>query len=206
MSEPIHPTTDERFYAFVRCAGNSVPEQQSCGLIGLTEAEYMRQLDKPDHGWFCPRCGSSAEYDDVASEEAQGVNDEPKDQTWTRQEAFALCRLLEATAPAFGAHVALTGGLLYKDGPRKDCDVVLYRIRQREEPVDFDGLFNALKEMGFEIGEDHGWCKKLKWHGKNIDMFDPDDSGAYPEDEVSDPDLALEAARDDKALFEELAL
>lgn len=77
MSEPIHPTTDERFFAFVQCAGDSVPGQQPCGLVGLTEAEYMRQLDKPDVGWWCPTCGSSAQYDDTASEAAQGVNDEP---------------------------------------------------------------------------------------------------------------------------------
>jgi hypothetical protein len=121
---------------------------------------------------------------------------------WSREEAFALCRLLEATTPTFGAHVALTGGLLYKDGQRKDCDVLLYRIRQREAPVDFEGLFHALKEMGFEIGEDFGWCKKLKWNGKPIDIFDPDASGDYPEESVPDPDLAMEAARDDKHLLE----
>lgn len=123
---------------------------------------------------------------------------------WSREEAFALCRLLEATAPTFGAHVALTGGLLYKDGYRKDCDVLLYRIRQREEPVDFDGLFKALEAMGFEIGEDHGWCKKLKWNGKSIDMFDPEDEGEYPERTEPDPDLAREEARDDKHLVVEV--
>jgi len=69
-------STDERFLAFVRCAGDSVPGQQSCGLVGLTEHEYLRQLDKPDVGWWCPHCGSSAQYDDTASEEAQGVSDD----------------------------------------------------------------------------------------------------------------------------------
>lgn len=50
--------------------------------------------------------------------------------SWTQEEAIQLCRLLEALAPTFGCHVALTGGCLYKDGERKDCDILLYRIRQ----------------------------------------------------------------------------
>jgi hypothetical protein len=102
---------------------------------------------------------------------------------WSRDEAVELCRLLEEIAPTFGAHVALTGGLLYKDGPRKDCDVLLYRIREWNKPVDFDGLFIALQAKGFEIGEDYGWCKKLKWQGKPIDMFDPESYGEYPEED-----------------------
>lgn len=123
---------------------------------------------------------------------------------WTTEEAFALCRVLERVAPVYGAHVALTGGLLYKDGPRKDCDVVLYRIRQREEPVNWTGLFHELAQLGFEIVGDWGWCKKLLWNGKKIDMFDPDDTGDYPERAEPDPDLAREAARDDKHLLVEV--
>jgi hypothetical protein len=76
-SETVIRTTDERYFAFVQCRGDSIPGQQPCGLVVLTEVEYSRQLDKPDVGWWCPHCGSSADYDDVASEEAQGVNDEP---------------------------------------------------------------------------------------------------------------------------------
>lgn len=93
---------------------------------------------------------------------------------WTQEEAFRFCHLVEQIAPEFGAHVALTGGLLYKDGPRKDCDIVLYRIRQREV-VDFDGLWAALKPHGVEFVADYGWCKKLKYEGKPVDAFDPDE-------------------------------
>lgn len=63
-------------YAFIRCHGDSVPGQQPCGLVGLTYTEYSRQLAKPDVGWSCPDCGSSADYDDIASERAQGVSDD----------------------------------------------------------------------------------------------------------------------------------
>lgn len=34
---------------------------------------------------------------------------------WTQAEAVALAKKIEAVCPAFGCHVALTGGLLYKD-------------------------------------------------------------------------------------------
>lgn len=86
------PLSEDRHYAFVRCQGDSVPGQQPCGLVGLTEMEYLRQLDKPDVGWWCPHCGSSADYDDAASEEAQGLNDEDEissDQFDIQNEAYS---------------------------------------------------------------------------------------------------------------------
>ena len=49
---------------------------------------------------------------------------------WTQQHAIELCKRIESVCPRYGCHVALTGGLLYKDGPRKDCDILFYRIRQ----------------------------------------------------------------------------
>lgn len=96
--------------------------------------------------------------------------------SWTTEEAVQLCKLIEGVAPQFGGHVALTGGLLYKDGPRKDCDVLVYRIRQLDE-VDFEGLFLVLEPLGIKLVKDHGWCKKLTYNGKKIDMFDPDEEG-----------------------------
>lgn len=53
---------------------------------------------------------------------------------WTQREAIDLCIKLERIAPAFGAHVALTGGLLYKSGQRKDCDfnVEAHNIEMKE--------------------------------------------------------------------------
>ena len=99
---------------------------------------------------------------------------------WTRDEAFAFCRLVEAIAPQFGGHVALTGGCLYKDGPRKDCDILVYRIRQVPQ-VDFAGLFAALRVIDVEQGDDFGWCKKATWNGKSIDFFDPEDDSVAPE-------------------------
>lgn len=45
--------------------------------------------------------------------------------------AVEYCRKLEALVAPLGWHVALTGGALYKDGPRKDVDVALYRNDER---------------------------------------------------------------------------
>jgi hypothetical protein len=100
--------------------------------------------------------------------------------SWIHEDALSLCKIIESVAPSFGGHVALTGGLLYKDGPRKDCDVLIYRIRQRAEPIDFYGLFDELKiRHGIELLADHGWCKKMRWMGRPFDLFDPESNGEH---------------------------
>lgn len=38
--------------------------ETGCGQSFLTEEEYLRQLNKPDSVWQCPRCGDSAGFDD----------------------------------------------------------------------------------------------------------------------------------------------
>ncbi len=102
---------------------------------------------------------------------------------WTRQEAVNFCVLVESICPQYGAHVALTGGSLYKPGERKDCDILFYRIRQ--EPVIREAeLFDALSaELGVEMGKRHGWVQKATYQGKAIDMFFPehDDNEGYPQ-------------------------
>lgn len=100
---------------------------------------------------------------------------------WTLDAAVSLCRAVEAVAPAHGCHVALTGGTLYKDGPRKDCDLLFYRIRQVDE-VDKDGLFAALCAIGFATVCGQGWCHKSEFNGKPVDLFFPDDDGDYPQE------------------------
>ena len=112
---------------------------------------------------------------------------------WTTQEAIELCRAIEAICPPFGCHVALTGGALYRDGPRKDCDILFYRIRQVEE-IDNDGLFAALKAIGVERHKGFGWCHKAKFNGKNIDMFFPEESDGDYRNElaVGNVELVLE--------------
>jgi hypothetical protein len=109
--------------------------------------------------------------------------------SWTQAEALALCRGIEAISPGYGCHVALTGGLLYKDGPRKDADILLYRIRQ-SPAIDEEGLFAALAQIGVNKTGGFGWCHKAEYHGKPIDFFFPEEDGEYPIEEA-EPDLTI---------------
>lgn len=113
---------------------------------------------------------------------------------WSLQEAIDLIVKLEAIAPKHGAHVALTGGLLYKDGRRKDADILFYRIRQVAE-IDVDGLFDDLESEidGISIGEDYGWCVKANYNGRPIDFLFPEREGdEYPQGSVNDLDIDLD--------------
>jgi len=87
-----------------------------------------------------------------------------------------ICRLIELVAPKFGCHVALTGGSLYKDGDRKDLDIIFYRIRQQDK-IDTEGLFNQLQAIGFDFPVGKGWCFKSKFNGVSIDMLFPENQG-----------------------------
>lgn len=98
---------------------------------------------------------------------------------WTQAEAIELCRLIEAVCPTFGCHVALTGGCLYKDGERKDLDILFYRIRQVYE-IDADGLWQALEKIGVVFDRGFGWCCKATFNGRSIDCFFPEEEGEYP--------------------------
>ncbi len=94
---------------------------------------------------------------------------------WNRLLADEMCREIEAVCPKFGCHVALTGGLLYKDGHPKDCDILLYRIRQAPE-IDLNGLWEALKPNAFIKLKGWGWCYKCTWRGLPVDVFDPEET------------------------------
>lgn len=96
--------------------------------------------------------------------------------SWTQEQAIALCREVEAVCPTYGCHVALTGGTLYKDGERKDLDLLFYRIRQ-QATVNVDDLFDALLfDVGIVPVERFGWVVKAKCDGKSIDCLFPEAS------------------------------
>lgn len=90
------------------------------------------------------------------------------------QKAVEICRMVESHAPNYGAHVGLTGGCLYKDGDRKDVDILFYRIRQVEK-IDHEGLKACLEANGFTDISGFGWLWKAKFMGMNIDMFFPEE-------------------------------
>lgn len=93
---------------------------------------------------------------------------------WDQEDAIQVCRMLEDISPVYGCHVALTGGCLYKDGRRKDADILFYRIRQ-VKAIDEIGLIAKLREIGFEIVKRSGWVLKVKYEGRPIDMFFPEE-------------------------------
>jgi hypothetical protein len=128
---------------------------------------------------------------------------------WTLQEGAALCRAIqELPSQKFHCHPALTGGLLYKDGPRKDCDIVIYQrgdVDGKKEPIDWQGLWVALQDIGLCILNDYGYVKKCVYNGKSVDIFDPtDENSEYGAQSDADPDLAMEKAREDKELLAEV--
>jgi hypothetical protein len=119
------------------------------------------------------------------SEAATKLRDAPTQ--WTQAEAVELCRRIEALCPEFGCHVALTGGTLYKDGPRKDLDLLFYRIRQRPK-IDQDGLWIDLETvLGLKLQRGFGWCFKLEDRfGRKIDAFFPEEQGGEYDEEAAD--------------------
>lgn len=100
---------------------------------------------------------------------------------WTQEQAIELCRKVEEICPEFGCHVALTGGCLYKSTPRKDCDLMFYRIRERDA-IDIDGMWAALAAIGFKILSGFGWCYKAEFKGKPVDCLMPEEQGGEYEE------------------------
>lgn len=92
---------------------------------------------------------------------------------WDAKTAIDLCRKIEAMCPSFGCHVALTGGTLYKDGRRKDVDILFYNVRQVKS-MNRAGLLLALEAMGFVLTKHMGWLQKATYMGKDVDMFFPE--------------------------------
>ena len=103
--------------------------------------------------------------------------------TWTQQEGIAFCAMLEAITPKYGCHVGLTGGLLYKEGPRKDCDVILYRIRQAER-IQVEQLLSRFALLGVETNEGFGFCYKGTYKGKRVDFLLPEEAGNSYQEEL----------------------
>ena len=93
---------------------------------------------------------------------------------WTQAEAVELCRKIETICPQYGAHVALTGGTLYKDGSRKDADILFYNIRQVAEIKRELLLWALCEELDMVMGKQHGWCQKATYQGKSVDLFFPE--------------------------------
>ena len=92
----------------------------------------------------------------------------------TQKDGIELCKLIHENVK--GAFPALTGGLLYKDGERKDIDIVLYRHRQDCDPVETTEFEAVLSSIGIKIIQCYGFVTKAKWNGFDVDIFNPETS------------------------------
>jgi hypothetical protein len=103
------------------------------------------------------------------------LDSEMRPLVWRLHDCVALCRLLEPIASQCGAHVGLTGGNLYKDGPRKDCDIVVY-IHGGAKEIERDKL-RALIDIN--LAADWSWVKicgrvyKARYKNKPVDLIFP---------------------------------
>lgn len=101
---------------------------------------------------------------------------------WDRNMAVKLAMKMEAQASAADLHVALTGGVLYKDGPRKDADFIIYRhntpesIDSKEDLAYRRAAFekNLGIFYGIEIKAHYGYLTKAEWEGNKFDIMYPE--------------------------------
>ena len=94
----------------------------------------------------------------------------------TIEDGIELCKLIYSTSEVYGLFPALTGGLLYKDGDRKDIDIVLYRHRQKVESLDVRDFEPLLSVLGVKVRSTHGFVTKCEWKGFEVDIFNPESS------------------------------
>ena len=88
-----------------------------------------------------------------------------------QDEAIELCKIIHRKIE--NIYPALTGGLLYKEGNRKDIDIVLYRNRQQEK-FEICDIEKQLEECGLYSFQHFGFVTKAKWRGLVVDLFNPE--------------------------------
>ena len=102
--------------------------------------------------------------------------DQAEEKFATAADGIELCRKLKPVLEIIGLYPALTGGVLYKDGRRKDIDIVIYRNRQEVRSFELNdkNVELALNATGVEITEYFGFVTKAKWNGFTVDIFNPE--------------------------------
>lgn len=110
--------------------------------------------------------------------------------------AIRICTILYKLLEPYHVFPALTGGILYKQGLRKDLDIILYKgstggelhlLTQLQPNIPLAdktvSLAHLLKEAGFEYIADYGRVVKCKYQDTDIDIIMPEaPEGTYPED------------------------
>lgn len=93
------------------------------------------------------------------------------------EKALELCRILYEGLKDYGYYPALTGGSLYKDGERKDFDIVIYRNRENL-PFEIPDIEKYLSDCGVKIIESFGFVTKCTWEEFDVDLFNPESKGS----------------------------
>lgn len=93
-----------------------------------------------------------------------------------------LCKALYEKLSPHGFFPALTGGLLYKEGSRKDCDIVIFRHRQNVQPFELVEIEHLLVECGFTDIRHHGFVTKANMGIFPVDIFNPESKNGTDED------------------------
>lgn len=93
---------------------------------------------------------------------------------WYPSEAIEFCKKVEAIIAPIGHHVALTGGCLYKEGCRKDLDLIIYSVRQSQ--LNQNEVFELLqRELMLEVLKWGNWQSKFRtMDGYLIDILIPE--------------------------------
>jgi hypothetical protein len=93
----------------------------------------------------------------------------------TLTDAVAVCKLFEPICARNGYHVALTGGCLYGEGPRKDIDLIFYEQRHIKTKPELGKIKDELMdELGFEHVADYGFVNKFQRGDIKVDVMLPD--------------------------------
>ena len=100
----------------------------------------------------------------------------------TKDQAILLCKEIFRCLSGRGFYPALTGGLLYKDGDRKDIDIVIYRHRQNIQEFELKDLESFLSESGLSDFKHYGFVTKCAWNNLAVDLFNPESSSLSDEE------------------------
>lgn len=91
--------------------------------------------------------------------------------------AKELCKKIYDNLSPKGVYPALTGGTLYKEGERKDIDILIYFKRQNK-PYETIDLRKDLLKIGLtDIRCITGYVTKARYRGVDVDILNPETLG-----------------------------
>lgn len=91
----------------------------------------------------------------------------------TRSQGIELCKIIYEKLSVKGYFPALTGGLIYKEGNRKDIDIVIYRNREMPS-FEISDIHGLLVDCGLKDLKHFGFVTKADWNGVVVDLFNPE--------------------------------